>query len=453
MRSFHAHAEKGRTTVTLAVLTILPAVAFILIRLLGLQSLVKMAVMAAIALAVGLVFFLRPKYGVYFMVFYVSAGLNFYFGGTFVAMGVMALILGGTVIMLLRGQEWQGVDGLFLWSVAFFGLIAFQSILWAYDIPRSLKYYSMFLKALALVFLIVQVVRTPDDLKWFGRWIFIGGVATVLLGVLNWKLGLGKYIGGGIVLRFSGAYKNPNYAAAYMNLVIPLGVFAIRNAKTLYGRLISVLGVVTLIIGVFFTYSRSGLFAFAFVVLAVLVREVRSRKAYGAAFAVLLIGILLSPRYYWSHVWTVTQIMEEVQHDWSLYNRMMAAREAWETFKQHPLTGVGLRNFIVHGADVLYLRIGAHNMHLEVLSGLGLIGYFVFLSIYYTAARQCVRGMKGRWREQESWIRDIAYYFLVALLSTFISGVFADFEFDYLVWIPIAGTMVIANLTNKLTRQ
>jgi O-antigen ligase len=450
MQSADLKEPSVRTIVALLGLTVLPVFVFVLLRYLGLQSLAKLGVLGLVVLGIGCVFFLRPKYGVYFMLLYVTSGLTFYLGSGVTAKGVMMLILAGLLFELLRGQSWRVNDQVFLWSAALFGIIALQSMLWAHELHLSVRYYTLFLKALLLVIFIVQVIRKPEDLKWYGRLIFIGGIGTICLGVLNFRLGVDKEISTFFgVPRFTGAHGNANFAAAFLTSIIPMGMFVVRIVKNPLVRALSVLGVLMVAVSVFATYSRAALFAFLFVALAILFREARSRKTYVTIFIILLGVILFTPRYYWLRAYTITQVMENVQQDWSLYLRVQAARESWEIFKEHPFTGVGLSNFSARSDDELFIRIGAHNSYLEILSGLGLFGLLAYLSIFYSAIRQCILGMRARWRKQDEWMRDFSYYVMIALISVLISGLTGNYEYTYMLWIPVAGALALANLRKE----
>ena len=448
-----AHSPAARTNFALFAVVALPVLAFVLLQYLGLLSLARLAVLGAVAGVLGLSFFVRPRLGIYFMLFHVYAGLSFYLPG-FVPLAVMATVLSATLLDCVGGGRLYLRDAGFLWAVALFAIIALQSILWARDPYFSFVAFSQFAKAAALVFLIVQFIRTPEDLRAYGWWIFVGAVATVALGVVNLKLGLETRIhamGGVGIVRFAGAHANPNYAAAIMISAIPMGVFAIRYTSTVVGRLAAAAGVVTLTVGVFATFSRSALFAFAFVALAVLLREVRSRKTYLGVLIVLLVGVLLTPKYYWIRLGSLGGMGETLQHDWSLMMRMKALGTSWDLFTQHPLAGVGLNNFIVRSADDMLIRIGVHNLYLEILCGVGIIGFLAYAAIHYAALKQLVGGIRAAWAPSDAWIGRFSYYLMIAFISTLISGLFASDEFNYMIWVPVAGALAIGNLRRGLT--
>ena len=80
----------------------------------------------------------------------------------------------------------------------------------------------------------------------------------------------------------------------------------------------------------------------------------------------------------------------------------------------------------------------------------GLFGMLAYLCVLYSAIRQCVRGMRARWRRQDEWIRDFSFYLSISLISVLISSLFGNYEFTYMLWVPIAGSLALANLRNEL---
>jgi O-antigen ligase len=353
---------------------------------------------------------------------------------------------------MMRGRPWQRIDPAFMWSLALFSIIAMQSMLWAHSIGRAAMGYFEFAKSIVLTILIVQLIRTPGDLMWYARLIFIGAVATIGLGLVNWHLGLGEDIsvlGGSFLVRFKGAHLNANAAAAFMVSAIPLGVLVVRCSRSLVGRALGSLGVLSLVVGAFATYSRAAILSLVLVGVAVVLREVRSRKAYAVVFAVVALALLLTPGYYWTHIKTLTELTENLQQDWSLQIRVLALKESWELFKEYPLLGVGLYNFAARTSNDIYSPIQVHNMFMELLTGLGIIGLLAYMSMLISALRQCFLGMRDRWRTEHAWLRDFSYYLLIASLSTLVSGIFGNTEFYYLLWVPVAGALVLASVREK----
>jgi O-antigen ligase len=440
-----------RATLGLLALSIMPVAAYVLARQLGLLVWVRLGMFGVAALAGGVLFFTRPRYGVYFILFYLFSGLSFYLPGP-VAVSVTLIVTAGVVLGFLRGDSTRLPHATFLWSIVLFTLIALQSMLWAQNVYYSARSFSQFFKSLLVLFLVVHLIRTPSHLLTYARCIFLGAVATVFFGLINLKLGLISdinVIGGVNMVRFVGAHSNPNYAAAYMVVAIPMGAFAIRYSKRLLFRVLAILGTITVVLGAFATLSRAAVFIFVPIALVMLFREVKNKKIYITVLIFLVIGILLTPRYYWVRLWETSNVLENVQNDWSVFLRYSALVHSWELFTQHPLTGIGLYNFIDRSDSEILVRIATHNSYFEILCGLGIFGLLAYLSVVYSAFRQFALGIKARWVGQNQWMGHFSFYAMLSFLAAAIAGFSANLEFNYLFWIPMAAAFAIGNLRKQ----
>jgi O-antigen ligase len=269
------------------------------------------------------------------------------------------------------------------------------------------------------------------------------GIANIVLGIHNVEE---NYIGGGAyMLRFSGAHENPNRAAAFMCSALPLGLFAVRHCAR-WLRPAFVAGIIILIVAIFATFSRSAIVPFAAVIAAVVLREVRSRRSYLAMVTLLAAGIVLAPGYYWERVMGLRDAFETTGLDWSVYTRLLALRTAWEMFLDHPLTGIGLGNFIVAASYQVFLRIVVHNSYLEILVGTGVFGLLGFLFILGSGARFSLEGARHRWQRHPAWMQSMCFYFMLSAVSICMSAFFGTMPFRYPLWVPVAAGLVIGNL-------
>ncbi|MCK4773486.1 MAG: O-antigen ligase family protein [Candidatus Krumholzibacteria bacterium] len=444
-----------KAVVLLLCATVLPIIALVLIQYLGLMSAAVMGAAGLIALAGALLVLTHPKIGVYFMLLYVYGGLGFYLPHI-APVGVVGVMAVGVLLALMRGASFRAMDGVFLCFVTLFALIALQSMLWAHNLDNSVFAFSILAKSVLLVVLIVQLIETPEDLRSFGTWIFLGGIAAVVLGMMNLSLGIAGEINvlrRGDVMRFTGTHANPNYAAAWMMAAIPMGFFYMKHGRNALVKLAGIAGVLILIAGVFSTLSRAAVISFAAVVLGVLVKEVKSPKI-GAVMVLLLgVGLLLTPGYYWVRIMAVADLSQSVRSDWSFYLRYSAMRAAWDTFLEHPLTGVGLNNFRVRSASEVFVRIGPHNGYLEILADLGLFGFLTYMGVQYSALRQFAAGFRTRWQKGYEWLGDFSYYLILTMVSALVSVLFMDSEYNYLMWIPVAGGLSLANIRKRYSKS
>lgn len=444
-------AAPARSLSPLLALALSPILAFVSLRLLGYIKLAKLGAMAVVALALASVVLLRPRWGLYFLLFYVYSGIGLLLPFNF-GVPVLGLIVAALLLDWVRGRECALPDGLFWGAVGVFTAIACLSMLIARDIQASLVELATFGKILLVVCVIVDLIRTPDHLRALCYAVFIGAVTTVVLGtaaIYGGIEGAGEnYLGGieGGIMRFSGLHENPNRAAAMMCSALPLGVFSMRHAASRWVRLGFGLGILVLVGAIFATFSRSVIVALTLVLIGVGAHEMRSRRSFLILGVVLSVGVLLAPRYYWDRIASLPTSLKDSTRDWSVYTRMLALSTAWEMFLNHPLTGVGLGNFIGSSAYRLFVRIVVHNTYLEILVSTGIAGLVAFLTILGSGVRHAVAGARAAWTRHPAWMRSLSFYVCLSALSIFVSAFFGSMPFRYPLWIPAAAGLVIGRM-------
>jgi O-antigen ligase len=432
-----------------ALIAILPFVVFVAARLLGVMSLLRLAVLGLVAGIGALVLLVRPRWGLLGLMFYIYSGIGNFVPAP-VAMPVTFLAVASVLLGIMRGERWRFSDPVFWWASAFFLLMSFQSMLFAREPMLCVIELVNFCKMVLVLFLVVQLTQSAHDLRRLGNAIVLGSLGSIVLGLLALRYGIGPgqeaMVGIENTLRFNGGHTNPNFAAALTCSAIPFAIFGARNAGRTLARVFHAVALLALIVAVFATLSRSVIFPFGVIALAVMLREFRSRRAYLVLALLLVACILFTPRFYWDRVLGLRQALEGTPQDWSLYTRWLAMTTAIDLFQQHPLTGVGLGNFIVAGAYKLFVRIVVHNTYLEVLVGTGIFGLLAFMALLFSGARHAITGAWHRWQNQPPWARALSFYTGLAALSIGLSALFGTMTFRYPLWIPVAAGLVVGNL-------
>lgn len=396
-----------------------------------------------------------PKHGVYFAVFFIYSGLTHYLPVN-VAYPVVLLASAAAILQIARGDEIQLRTESFLWTLAFFVLLSIQSLFFAWSITRSFYILGIFAKALVMVFLVVQFVRTPKDLERYAIIVFVASVCSVFFYMIALRLGViegDKVLARLGFIRFTGPRGDPNASAVYLVSTLPLAVFAFRRAWTVWLRVAVSVGAAVILLAVFLTLSRAAVFPLGVVLVMLLARDFRSRWVYlGLAIAVTL-TILITPPIYWYRLNTLSQIFEGSSEDWSIYLRYKALLVSWQMFLDHPLTGVGIGNFKMASAPYLFARMVVHNAFMEILVGVGLFGLIAYLAMFGSAFSQLVHTMRIRWRGELAWLADLSYYLICSLAATMCGALFLSIPFNYVLWLPVAGALVAGRVARRYASE
>jgi O-antigen ligase len=453
MDAIAASEPTRKQTAVFVWVTVLVGFAALAIWLFVPDRFVKLAAIGSAGAAFALLVFCFPRHGFYFGYFWVFAGLSYYGGGP-VAAVVSLLVTMGVLTELLRGGTIEFRDPLFNWAMAFFVVFSIQSFLFAYDHSYAIEGLLSFAKTILTVFLICQLIRTEKHLETLAFVVFAAVLSTVILGVVNIRLGIVKdwtAISSALSwLRFGTTHINPNLAAYYLVVGLPLAIYAVTRARGALARGALVAGVLAIIVATVMTFSRQAIFPLVVILLATLFKQARRKYVYGIVVVAVVVVALFVPQYYWWRISTIGSVFDDSTGDFSLRLRLKALQAGWHLFLEHPFTGIGLGNFYVRsGSAELPVKMVAHNGYVEVLTGVGIFGFIAFLLMPFAGLRGVLKAWKAPWPAEHRWMKDLSFYLLLSLVAALIGVFFQHLHFYRVLWFPIAAGLVAGRLADK----
>lgn len=252
-------------------------------------------------------------------------------------------------------------------------------------------------------------------LWWFGERTFTAdtpGIARVnfcQLSIVNCQL----------LLRPYATFPHPNVLGGYIAALLPLVIATLLHcyvAKKSYGE--RIFSLATSILGIFalaFSFSRSAWTVGAGVSILYYVLWLKVKRSYS------LLSIIRNTIPIILLVLVLLRIFPLVGE--SVVVRSQLNNAAIELWKQSPLVGIGLGNFLVKLPDVLpsrsiYFLQPVHNIYLLVLAETGAIGLLLFVLFLWNLFKKMIRAMKHVTRDykRNSLLLVTCYLSLVALL-------------------------------------
>jgi O-antigen ligase len=243
----------------------------------------------------------------------------------------------------------------------------------------------VYFKVVLVFILMINSVRGIRALRWF-TWLILcamGYVAT--RGVLDFASGTNLIKGERLHGSISGLMGNPNDLAMNMVTFMPLAaMIAVTRGRTLT-RLVAGTIALLMIATVLFTKSRAGLLGLAAVMLVIVIEGRKLRPGLGVAALVgLLAATPFMPTWFWMRLGSITNA--EQDESGSRQARKDLMWEGWQTFIEHPLTGVGAGQFKNYNPpDRLEPWRETHNVLLQVAAELGVFGLLAFLFLVWQA--------------------------------------------------------------------
>lgn len=223
--------------------------------------------------------------------------------------------------------------------------------------------------------------------------------------IFNWEM-FTMGIAGADPKRAIGASGDPNFFSAMIIFGMPFIYYYYISSRGFFIKTVSVLLFIVNVAAIVLTYSRGGSVVLALVLFLISLGYVRRFKpvhiglAAGSFFVAIGIGITLIPDAYWERLKSISDLSDE-----SLRARLSYLLIGLQIFIVNPIMGSGPGTFKeVYGGSIIariFSYTGrsdvryAHNSYLEIMSGIGIAGFIIFLVILWIALRDFYTARKN----------------------------------------------------------
>jgi len=379
-----------------------------------------------------------------FTFFFVTARLP----NLFTEVGIYLALLG----LLFRPQDVSFPPPL-RWAVMFL-LWALVTVFFSIEPEVAIDAYVERLKALVIFFVVVNTLRTPQQLRFYILLILVAFAIYPARGTLQ------NYIRGETVFGraiWNKMYSNPNDLGA-MTLLMLGSALAIAMVKEQNARVrhaaTALVGVTLLII--LLTQSRGVFLGLLVGFGPALVSRLRKRSSGTAAAALIIVAAIavVVPQASWHRLAGITNLtssetMAQAREEKNAYDQMAASSAAERRLilenglrivAGHPVLGVGIGCFR-EGMVRQEPRLGkrdAHNTYLSVAAEMGLPGLLLWLGLVGSVLTQ-VRRRRARLEADNRtidalWIQRAVIGFLVASIFASYSGITMFYLFLGILW-------------------
>jgi O-antigen ligase len=240
------------------------------------------------------------------------------------------------------------------------------------------------LKALVIFFVVVNALRTPQQLRFYMLLILVAFLIYPARGTLKYYIH-GETVFGRAI--WNKIYANPNDLAAITLLMLGLAL-AVATAKTLNHRLRWALRlyIPVLLVIILLTQSRGVFIGLLVGFGPALLKQVRRRPAL-ALGGVLALAVLI-PAASWHRFENMSKLtsvetLAEADPYGSALQRFKILKVGWQIFESNPVLGVGIGCYNIANARFAP-KIGkkdAHNTYLGLAAETGLPGLLLWLGL------------------------------------------------------------------------
>lgn len=253
--------------------------------------------------------------------------------------------------------------------------------------------------------------------------------------------------------RGRGAFQAAGAQALFLVTLFFMNLYSIRRLKGRY-RPILMLQTVMIPPAIFFTGIRAGYVAFllcGFFWCLMGARYRAGRLKLAVVTVILLIGVLA----FWESLSGTDRRSGGVAQMSPVRSRQILAAQSWETFKTHPITGVGFGHWIDHQvqmerdpAEMAGMPLGMltqHNVFLMLLTETGIVGLIGFICVLVGVLVNTVQLYRRLPSTAQGWLsREYVVVFWIIMLNYLVSGMFRD-----VIW-EIAGSSLLWSMAGLL---
>jgi putative inorganic carbon (HCO3(-)) transporter len=400
---------------------------------------------------------------------------------------VIALLVIPATLQLFRGQALIATTPFFLLLL----LLAVNVVSTALSEHPGVAYdktITLALEGVLLYLLVVNVVRTPADLRVM-IWAVVAAAA--LLGALTLAhllsgnrldpyLGFAKPDAGyaegySTEFREAGPMGDPNYFAQVMVAALALALLRVRAERSRLGRTAAAVAVALILTGIVLSYSRGAALAVAIVLLGLLITGV-VRLRYALALVVVAGVIIATVPGYSDRLSTLTAVRGATAAsgsagaaDNSTRSRATEMLAAWYAFRDHPVLGVGpgvfpayYEQYAQHVGIQTIARVrhgpqageqpqrAAHDMYLGIAAERGLVGLSVLFGIF---ALTLVGLARARRLAKGTPLADAAIGLMLALVAYLTAGIFLSLTYERYLWLLLALAGATCAIAGRMTRE
>jgi O-antigen ligase len=332
--------------------------------------------------------------------------------------------------------------------VLLFGGVAVLSILVSHDVRLGMSSLITLWLSIILYFILIMMMRNTRTLHLATIGLIIGGVLSILSPIV---FGMGSLVD---EKRYGGLWGDQNEFAAMLLVLIPLSVALFYTTKKGFVKLLLLGCSIMLIVGLSLTYSRGGYLAFGVMIVLAMFKFITGKnraKILAITVPCLIFGSVIFYHFFGEEFLTRMETLrhlesrESLRGEGSLNMRFHYYFElAPRIFAEDPIFGVGLRGFILHNPRNQI----SHNTYIEVLTGMGLVGFIPFLIILYMTWRETRKVEKyAKMEGNENYLWAYAHALELGLISYFLAGMFISLDLSKMTWLLITLSAIIFNIS------
>jgi O-antigen ligase len=317
------------------------------------------------------------------------------------------------------------------------------SLLWAEDSAEGLEAVQRFGLNIALFVIAYTAIRKREHAAWVTAAFVAGAAMAALYGITS-----PRYVDSYDLVRLESGSFDPNQLAATLVAAMVLAsALLVGWRRSPPVVVLASVAIAACTAGVFLSLSRGGLVALGVALVAACVLGGRWRPA--AVVGLLVVTVLTFG--YFGYVATPEARERVTETHGGGTGRTDIWAVGWRMVESEPLHGVGAGNFAVSSIHYLLapgvLRRDefivdepkvAHNVYLQILAELGVVGLGLFLALVLFSVGSAARATRAFSAQGDAQMELLSRAITVALLAALAADFFISDQFSKQLWLLLA---------------
>ena len=326
------------------------------------------------------------------------------------------------------------------------------SLLWAENGEHVYEFVYRYALNLVLIPIVYTAINQTRHLTWLAIALAGGATAAALYGLAvdpNNAAAAASSTSAGQLDRVAGTVGDPNVLAATLVIGVVMAVtLALIEDLGPAGRLLAGVSAGICLLGILVTLSRGGLVALAAAGLAGIV-FVGAR--YRAQFAVVAVSIAVVG-VAWYSLFAPAGAVDRITKADGGTGRTDIWKVGWRMVESQPMHGVGAGNFQDASIHFLLVEPGAlerdefivdepavaHNLYLQILAELGIVGLVLFLGVIGASLWASVKAAWSFSRTGAQSMELISRAVVISMVAVLAADFFLSNQFDKRLWLLVA---------------
>lgn len=341
--------------------------------------------------------------------------------------------------------------------IIFYFCVLILSIPFAFVRGYALEMFIRCVKFAAIFLMIVVAIDDEQKLTKF-LWWYVAFIAIIYIEPFTWAIqGQGfKYNSGAMRLCGYGLWGHPNSLGGVTVSNLPFLYYLFLYEKSNIKKIILLSLMAISLAVIMFSSSRTALVGLIFLSLIIWLQSKRKMLGLGLVIVFLVASWQMAPHETKAKFITLEKASRAITSQDSVDSmdqRMEILKHSWEVYKEHPIIGVGIGNFVNVNGTQYGLWMPTHNLYTQVLSEIGTLGAIAFFLIVYQIFRN-LKDTKNNLNlgdiNKNSIIEFASKAVFCFLLMRLLVGFFGDDLMENYWWIAGGLSMCMLDLSKKM---